>query len=147
MILYYILVLSLPLVSQRFFAASVGGITVEKILGLVCLIYAIFYLFQRRTSPRILGTGQARAFLLFVLWVTVSFFTLSMHATDPFGNTLTIYVSHLFFLITTLIVVDSLYRLRWTILAAIGSIGWASLYILREWQKGSAAYGADYRPG
>lgn len=147
MILYYILVLSLPLISQRFFAASVGGITVEKILGLVCLIYAIFYLFQRRGSPRILGTGQARAFLLFVLWATVSFFTLSRNATDPFGNTLTIYVSHLFFLITTLILVDSLYRLRWTILAAIGSVGWASLYMLREWQTGSAAYGADYRPG
>lgn len=147
MILYYILVLSLPLISQRFFAASVGGITVEKILGLICLIYAIFYLFQRRGSPRILGTGQARAFLLFVLWATVSFFTLSMNATDPFGNTLTIYVSHLFFLVTTLILVDSLYRLRWTILAAIGSIGWASLYMLREWQTGSAAYGADYRPG
>jgi len=147
MILYYILVLSLPLISQRFFAASVGGITVEKILGLLCLIYAIFYLFQRRSSPRILGTGQARAFFLFVVWVTISFFTLSRSATDPFGNTLTIYISHLFFLITTLIVVDSLYRLRWTILAAIGSIGWASLYILREWQTGSAAYGADYRPG
>lgn len=147
MILYYILVLSLPLISQRFFAASVGGITVEKILGLVCLIYAIFYLFQRRGSPRILGTGQARAFLLFVLWTTISFFTLSGNATDPFGNTLTIYISHLFFLITTLILVDSLYRLRWTILAAIGSIAWASLYMLREWQTGSALYGADYRPG
>lgn len=147
MILYYILVLSLPLIDQRIFAASFAGITVEKMLGFVCFFYALFYLVQRKGTPRILGTAQARAFLIFLVWVTISFFTLTKTAPDPFGNSLTIYLSHLFFLITTVIVVDSLYRLRWTILAGIGSIGWASLYVLREWQKGSATYGANYRPG
>jgi O-antigen ligase len=58
-----------------------------------------------------------------------------------------LYTSQVIFFVTTLILVDSLDRLRKVLLAAIGSVGLASLYMLREWWAGSAEYGAGYRPG
>jgi len=43
--------------------------------------------------------------------------------------------------------VDSVSRLRWALLASVGSVMWASLYMLREWQKALPLYGFFYRPG
>jgi len=37
--------------------------------------------------------------------------------------------------IITLSVVDSVRRLRWVLLTTVGSLGFGSLYVLREWQK------------
>jgi len=45
------------------------------------------------------------------------------------------YLSFLLLFFTTLVVVDSLSRLRWVLLMAVGSVAFASLYVLREWQK------------
>jgi O-antigen ligase len=56
------------------------------------------------------------------------------------------YLSFMLLFFTTLIVVDSLERLRWVLLMAIGSVAYASLHVVREWQK----YGQmslSYRPG
>jgi putative inorganic carbon (HCO3(-)) transporter len=50
----------------------------------------------------------------------------------------------LFFI--TVVVVDSLDRLRGVVLVAIGSLGVASLYVLRDWQMFHNVY-RDYRPG
>jgi len=48
--------------------------------------------------------------------------------------------------VTTLILVDSMHRLRWTMLFAIGSVAYGSLHAIREWQKyGGMSLG--YRPG
>ena len=41
---------------------------------------------------------------------------------------------------------DSLQRLRWVILMAIGSVAYASLHLIREWQK-YGGMAAGYRPG
>jgi O-antigen ligase len=47
---------------------------------------------------------------------------------------------------TTLVLVNSLIRLRWTLVAAIGGLAFASLYVLREFQKYSGP-NSMIRPG
>jgi O-antigen ligase len=48
--------------------------------------------------------------------------------------------------VSTLVLVDSVKRLRWTLLFAIGSVAYGSLHAIREWQKyGGMSLG--YRPG
>ena len=145
MIFYYILIVSLPLVSHRVFGFPIGPFTVEKYLGMFCLIYALSYLAVRRSPPRLLSTGQARAFLFFFLLATASHFTMGTQPTVR--SMFLIYFSQALFFLTTLGVVDSVERLRRVLLVTVGSITFASLYVLREWQGGSATYGADYRPG
>jgi O-antigen ligase len=57
-----------------------------------------------------------------------------------------IYTSSLFLIFITLSVVDTPSRLRWTVLTLVGSYGFASLYVIREWQKGHNLY-RNFRPG
>jgi len=59
---------------------------------------------------------------------------------------LIIYTSSLFLIFITLSVVDTLARLRWTVLTVVGSYGFASLYVIREWQQGHLIY-RSFRPG
>ncbi len=145
MILYYLLVLTLPLVSHPILEYQIGGFSVEKYLGLACLVFAICTIPFRRTLPNFFGTTQARMFLMLYILLGISYFTKGWDIA-PIGVFL-IYTSHLVFLIITLLLVDSLPRLRWSCLAAIASLGVAALYALREWQGGSQLYGAGYRPG
>jgi len=56
------------------------------------------------------------------------------------------YTSYLVFFFVTLAVVDSVQRIRWVVLVALGSLAFASLYVLRDWQKYHTVY-ADFRPG
>src|SRR5712691_10217204 len=147
MIFYYVLVLSLPLIAHPIFGSKAAGFTVVKYLGLVCLGYAFLSLVGRRRPPAFTATPLARAFLAFFAFTALSYM-LSRLGPNP-GNTdvLIAYFSHVVFFVTTLVVVDSLERLRWVLLCAVGSMALASFYVLREWQGGSARYGAGYRPG
>lgn len=147
MIFYYLLVLSLPLVDHAIFGAQIGGVTVIKYVGLVCLVYALFSLLGRRRTPEFLGTAQARAFLAFFCLAVVSYLLHGPGVVGAGRGALIAYVSHVGFFITTLVLVSSLERLRRVMLVAVGSMALASLYVLREWQGGSSVYGAGYRPG
>lgn len=105
-----------------------------KYLGGACFLYAVFYLFTRRSFPRFLATKQARWFLLLDFLAITSFLT--MGAPVPWERSVMLsYVSFLLLFFITLIVVDSLPRFEWVALSAIASMGLASLYVLREWQK------------
>jgi probable O-glycosylation ligase (exosortase A-associated) len=146
MILYYIFVLSLAFVDHPWFGLGFGGITVEKIVGAAALLYAIVHLVLRADRPAFLDTWPARAFLVFFLvqWGSYLAFGAKARADQAF-------VFHpfnfLLLMFMTISVVDSMRRLRWALLAAVGSVAWASLYMLREWQGGIRAYGYGYRPG
>lgn len=147
MILYYVLVLSLPLVEHAVFGRQVGGITVVKYIGAACLIYALATLMGRRRPLHPFATPQARAFLAFLALVLVSYVLHGPGLAGAGTDALQAYASHLAFFVTTLIVVNSLERLRRVLLVMLGAMAFASLYVLREWQGGSAVYGAGYRPG
>jgi len=144
-IIFYIMILSLPFVSHPLFGKTIGPLTVEKYIGALCLLYAALHVAVRRRLPPLFSTPQARAFLIFFALATASWLTLGR---SPSATTmLAIYGSHLLFLVTTVSIVDSLPRLRWTLLAAVAAMGFVSLYVLRDWQLGSAVYGLSYRPG
>jgi putative inorganic carbon (HCO3(-)) transporter len=147
MIFYYLLVLSLPLVEHAVFGARIGGVTVVKYIGLICLGYALVTGLNRRRGPEFLGTPQARAFMAFFGLVVLSYVLHGSGAADAGTTALIAYVSHVGFFVLTLLVVGSVARLRRVLLVAIGSMALASLYVLREWQGGSSLYGAGYRPG
>jgi putative inorganic carbon (HCO3(-)) transporter len=143
MFIYYILILSLPMIDHPIFGKQIGGVTVEKILGALCFLYAFWELMKKGRVPHFLSTSQSRAFLIFYLLVLLAY----VDAPGTDGFKMTIFTAHLVFMITTIILVSSAARLRWACLFLIASIDWASLYMLREWQTGSAIYGSSYRPG
>lgn len=144
MILYYTLLLTLPMSTAPLFADRVFGITIEKYLGLLCLLYAMIHLARRKT-PASKGRGsQTYAFLFFLTLAGASWVMLGR---DSFqASMMFVYVSQLAFLVSTLILVDSEERLRWSMLSVLAGVAWGSLYTLREWQKNVPIYGLRYRP-
>lgn len=144
MILYCFLIFTLPLMNQRQLALRLGGLTLEKWLGLLCFAYALLCAARRGLRPGLWRSGQARAFLGFYCVAAVSFALLGRPAPD---SMMLVYSSQLLFLATTLILVDSLAALRWALLAAISSLALGSLYLIRDWWTGSALWGLSYRPG
>ena len=144
MLLYYFLVVTLPLMNERFLAHPLLGFTVEKWLGLACFFFAVvdWAIHRRPAAP--FASAQTRAFLVFYLLALVSFSTIPTHAP---ASMMLVYTSHLLFLLTTLLLVRTVERLRWAMLAAVGAMTIASLFVIREWLAGSALYGLSFRPG
>lgn len=145
MISFYLLMTVMPMIRHPLWSEFVGDLTVIKYLGIVCLVYALFYLPFRSRPPQYFATWQARFFVAFSLLAIALF--LELGAPIPLEiSPLMSYASLLAFFFVTLTVVDSLHRLRWTLMMAIGSVAYASLHVIREWQKyGGMAEG--YRPG
>jgi O-antigen ligase len=144
-IFFYLLIGVMPLSQHHLWGATVGEATVFKYLGAVCVLYAVFYLASRKGIPPFFDSWQARLFFLLWILAAVSNFTKTLSSaplSDPFLS----YTSFLFLLFVTVSVVDSLRRLHNVLLVAIGSVAFASLYVIREWQKYHGLY-ADFRPG
>jgi O-antigen ligase len=145
LIAFYLLVAVMPMIRHPLWSSFVGDLTVIKYVGVLSLAYACLYIGQRYRPPRFIDTIQARWFLAFALFVIGSY--LVAGSRHPFElSPLMSFVSFLSFFFITLVVVDSVSRLRITCLVAIASVGYASLHVVREWQK----YGnmsAGYRPG
>jgi O-antigen ligase len=134
MIFFYLLVTVLPLTVHPVWSMFVGDLTVVKYLGLVCVLYAGSELLTQGRPVDFLRTSQARLFLAFMALVTVSFLALSGPiALEVSPLMVCLSLSMMFF--TTVVLVNSLTRLRWTLVAAIGGLAFASLYVLREFQK------------
>ena len=145
MIFYYLLVSVMPLINHPLWSNFIGDLTLVKYVGVAALLYAIVSLPARRIQIPYLRTWQARSFLLLTALATVSFITKGADipfAIHPYFS----YLSFLMFFVVTLTVVDSQARLRMTFLVAIGSVAFASLHVIREWQK-YGGMAAGYRPG
>lgn len=146
MMLFYLLVGVMPLSQHHIWGAMVGEATVFKYLGAFCVLYAVIHLATRRNFPPFFATWQARLFVVFFLIATTSY--LAHYIPKPWESSPFLsYVSFLLLLFVTLTVVDSPRRLRWVLLVAIGSVAFASLYMIREWQKAYPVHGFSYRPG
>jgi O-antigen ligase len=146
MIFYYIFVLTLPFVAHPWFGIGFGELTVEKVVAAAAIVYAVVHLALREKKPVFIDTWPARAFLVFFLLSLGSYWLFG-----PNGSTDQAFAFHPFnFLLVifmTVSVVDTIPRLRWTLLTAVASVAWASLYMLRDYQGGSATWGVGYRPG
>lgn len=147
MLLVLLLVAVLPLKQHPFWNGSAGEyslFTAAKYLGGACAAYAAIYLALRGRIPSYISTWQARFYSLFLLLVYLS----SLHS----GSSLSTFDpllgpgSLLILCFVLQSVVDSIRRLRSVLLVAVGSLGWASLYVLREWQK-VRGWETGYRAG
>jgi O-antigen ligase len=145
MIVVYLLISAMPLTRHPLWSELAADFTMIKYLGALGLAYAVIHLRVRQTPVRFFGTAQARWFIALSAVAMLSYFTegsrLDVWERSPLMN----YVSFLLFFVILLIVVDSEQRLRWVLLWAIGGVAFASMHLLREWQK----YGqmGEYRPG
>lgn len=144
MILYYTLLLTLPLATAPVFSDRLFGFTIEKYLGLLCLLYAMTYLARRHTAASKGPGGPIYAFLFFVVLAGASWAVLGRQSFQD--SMMMVYVSQIFFLVSTLTLIDTEERLRWSMLAVLAGVAWGSLYSLREWQKAIPIYGFGYRP-
>ena len=142
MLIYYLLVLVMPLSEHQFWARDFGAnITPFKILGGICVIYAGIALAFSDRFPQFLHTWQARLFLLLYIIVMVQ---CAANPGPPAANAVLHWTSFLLLFFVTCSLVTSVKRLRWTLFSAIGAIALASAYVLRSWQKYHSLY-AEFR--
>ena len=145
MIFFILLVGIMPLSDHHFWGAQVAGLTMFKWIGLACMGYAAFYLTRRRHPPAFLVTWQSRLFV--ILYVTALFSYLLKPLRCAGGaRAFQSYTSFLLLFFITVSVVDSTRRLCQTLLTAVGAVGFASLYVIREWQVYHNLY-PGFRPG
>ena len=144
---YYWLVWILPLIQHPIWGQKIGPLTVFEYMGVACLVYSVVHILSRHKfpPPRFLGTWET---CLFGLLYLIAFFSACTRGGGLAlsNGPLIIYTSSLFLIFITLSVVDTLPRLRWTVLTLVGSYGFASLYVIREWQQGHLVY-RNFRPG
>ena len=145
MIVYYLLVWILPLMQHPIWGQKMGSLTVFEYFGVACFIYASSHVVARGVLPQLVSTWETRLVLL--LYLVVLFSALIKGRGIGLDNgSLIIYTSSFLLIFISISVVDTLSRLRWTVFALIGSYGFASLYVIREWQKGHLVY-RNFRPG
>ena len=146
LIVFYFLIWILPLVQHPLWSATIGPLSVFEYFGLISLIWAIFRISAHGKLPPFFSTWVTRAFFLLYVMAFLSLLGKEgpgLHLSD---SSFVIFTSSLSIFVLTLTLVDTLTRLRWTILVLIGSYAWASLYVIREWQVGSAVW-VGFRPG
>jgi putative inorganic carbon (HCO3(-)) transporter len=141
MFFYYWLIGILPLMQHPLWGRQLGPLTIFEYIGVVCFIYACSHVLSRGVMPAFLATRETCLVVLLYLIALSSSLTKG-RGTGP----LIIYTSSLLLIFISIAIVDTLSRLRWTALALVGSYGFASLYLIREWQVGHAVYG-NFRPG
>jgi O-antigen ligase len=144
-IAFYLLVAVMPMIRHPFWSEFVGDLTPIKYLGLVTVFYAVVRLLGRRAAPRYFATWAARLFVAFALLAITLFVEIGVAVPIEISPLMS-YSAFLVLFFVTLTVVDSTPRLRGTLLAAVGGTAYASLHVIREWQK-YGGMSAGYRPG
>jgi putative inorganic carbon (hco3(-)) transporter len=143
MILFYVLVFFMPRGEDSFWGQHVGGLTLVKCLGIVCTLYAAFYLTKRRHSPLYFHTSQAKWFLVFFFIASASYFLRGPGFSWQLNLFLT-YTSFLMLFFVTITVVDTSDRFRWMLMVGSGGIAFAALGMLRQWRW--YGYNSLFRP-
>jgi O-antigen ligase len=146
-VLFLLLIVIMPYIKHPLWDHQIGaGMTVNKAIGGGCLLYALVYLSRRRGGvPVFFQTTQSVLMMMFIGLAALSFFTKGQAI--GYINPMFMYASTVLLFFLTFIVVDSFKRLYWCLMAAIGGVGFASLYMIREWQKGITQWGGNFRPG
>lgn len=140
MIFFYLLIAALPLNEHPFLTHELGPLTIVKWLGLVCIPIAVARLMAGGRSP----FAFSAVALCYSLYIGVGLTSLLAHgdsltlASTTSGNLLSMFV--LYFI--TISLVDTLDRFRTSLLIAIGSVAFASLYVMRQWQFYHGVYAA-----
>ena len=141
MIFFYFLITQMPLDQDPTWGKFLGAATAIKYVGLLCILYAILHVATRGALPRYFATAQARIYFLFLFVDSVSYWTRGTEFSFRFSPFL-IDLSMAFLFFVVLSIVDTMPRLRWTLLSAAAAMGWASLFVMRAWMKNPM-----WRPG
>lgn len=132
MIVYYILIAVMPFANPPIIWRIVGTTATMKLLGAICLVYALLDIARKGSIPKYFRTWQTRFFIVLLLLAAVSFFTRGYGSFFQ-NTTLLMYSDFLLFFFVTIALVRSVKRLRLTLLAAIAGIAYGSADIIREW--------------
>ncbi len=120
-------------------ATHVGTLTILKCLGILCLGAAIYEMLRTGKCPPLSGLPTSFWYLAYFLIAMASFLVrdgAKAFEADPFMFTLSTF--SLFVVTTTM--VSSPKRLRWSVLVALASVAWGSLYVIRQWQHFHGIY-------
>jgi O-antigen ligase len=144
MFIFYWLIVIMPLDEHPVLGrALVGALTPVKILGIVCLILAVYRMGLTGKYATCLRNPQAPWYLTLLLFQSASYFVQG-------GNLVSgaMAYSHVFSIATLFLVapalIDTQPRLYRTLLVAVGAVGLCSLYAVRQQQHYGGA--AGFRP-
>jgi O-antigen ligase len=132
MIFLYWLIWILPMPDHPLWSHTIGGLTIIKWVGALCVLAALVSLVTRPHVTVFFSDWSARWFLLYFLVEMISYLYHGGRVTlspSTFANLTSI----LMLFMVTLVMVNSVARLRWVVLMSIGSIGFSSLYVISQW--------------
>ncbi len=146
MIFYYLIIWFSAVPNQPWFGATLGGegFTIFKYVGFLAFLYSLGYVAIKGKVPRLFGTWQARFFAALSVLAFISYLALG-NRSNIFMSPFMSYLSFILMFFVTVALVDSVRRLRYSVLAIIGALAIASLYLLREWQRNG--FRSGYRAG
>ena len=146
MILFYFVILFSAVPNHPWFGYEHAGLNLIKVVGLLCLFYALFHSTLQGRFPAFFATWPSRLFALLIVLACLSY-ALKGSVEDPASSrtALVVYLEYFTLFLITVAVVDSSERLRYSLYAFIGAFALGSLYTLREFQN--AGFAAGYRPG
>ena len=145
MILFMILISVMPFSVHPIWGASLGGVTIIKYFGFIAFAYALYYAYANDRSPRLFKQPQIR-WCACLFGLAAGSFLLSGSELTLDSNISIIYGSYFMTLFITLVMTDSVNALRWILVSGVGSVAWASAYIIREWQLYHDVW-PGFRPG
>lgn len=145
MIFFYLLIVSMPFMAHPIFDRSFGGLTVTKLVGLACLGYAVHRLATTGRVPSFFATKQARFFCAFAVLALVSF-TFMGHTHKFEASPFAMYASLILQFLLVPVFIDNTPKLRKALLVGVFALGFASLYLIREWLQFHNVY-SSFRPG
>jgi putative inorganic carbon (HCO3(-)) transporter len=145
MIVFYFLILLMPFASPPILSRIMPGEAAFKVVGAICLLYAIAHLALRGEIPRYFRTRQARWFLALYLIAGLSSLS-TVVGYGFFSSAFKIYTSFLILFFLTLSLVDSLPRFRWVLFSASAAVALGSVRVVQEWLQFRTIH-ATYRAG
>jgi O-antigen ligase len=146
MILFYFVILFSAVPNHPWFGYEHDGFNLIKVVGLLCLFYALLHSTLQGRFPAFFATWPSRLFALLIVLACLSY-ALKGNVQDPASSrtALVVYLEYFILFLITVTVVDSSERLRYSLYAFIGAFALGSLYTLRELQN--AGFAVGYRPG
>jgi O-antigen ligase len=112
---------------------------VFKWFGILCLLTSILQMLRTGSCPpfsRRIPSGWYLLYFVIAVGSCLLHDGVSAFGQSPFMSTISAFS---LFIITVTMVGDS-NRLRWTVLVALGSVAWGSLYVIRQWQQFHSVY-------
>jgi O-antigen ligase len=143
--LVYWLIAILPLEHHRVWRYEiVGALDVVKLAGLLCFLAAVIRIAAGGSIPSFFGSAPSWWCAAYLLLLSSSLLLHGQTLSKPLESSSHILAISCLF-VAALTFVNSGRRLRRSLLVAIGALGFASLYVIREWQKYHDLY-AGFRP-